>query len=414
MAQHASYAKTIVLALVVAVIGVVGLVAFDWTALPGILGVLLRLLVMLGVIGSLLVTGGGLVCLWRDRLIDQGRRDPIGASLNRVPAPGPLARLGLRALLGRAPRPGDMVMVRPLAEIRSTLDEESSLDGLPFMPEMHRYCGRTFRVHRRVDKIYDMRHKTGMRRLRGTVSLTAVRCTGDHHGGCQAGCQLLWKDAWLRRVPSAAPAGVGVPSALRSSPDATTREPDSYVCQMTRLWEATSVMSRFDLRQDLRPLLSGNVQPGVYLIVMLTRLFNKVQQARGGVDYPSLPGRPADQPVAATPPHEVVEGQVVQVGDRWQISRTLTNGRNKGLWYDRDMVRYCGNTAVAKQRVTQLIHEGTGRMLKLKTSAWILDDLTATGEFHRLCPQNENILWREAWLRPSGASGDRAGSGGRD
>ena len=46
--------------------------------------------------------------------------------------------------------PGDLVTVRPLDEILATLDEQGTLDKLPFMPEMRTFCGRQFRVSRRA------------------------------------------------------------------------------------------------------------------------------------------------------------------------------------------------------------------------------------------------------------------------
>jgi len=48
--------------------------------------------------------------------------------------------------------PGDLVEVRPAAEIFSTLDEKGTLENLPFMPEMIAFCGRQFRVSRRAFK----------------------------------------------------------------------------------------------------------------------------------------------------------------------------------------------------------------------------------------------------------------------
>ena len=39
-------------------------------------------------------------------------------------------------------------------------------------------------------------------RMRNAVHLEGLRCDGQAHGGCQAGCLLYWKEAWLRRVPS--------------------------------------------------------------------------------------------------------------------------------------------------------------------------------------------------------------------
>ena len=49
-------------------------------------------------------------------------------------------------------RSGDVVRVRSAAEIFATLDDRGTLDGLPFMPEMLKYCGRTLPVTQRGGK----------------------------------------------------------------------------------------------------------------------------------------------------------------------------------------------------------------------------------------------------------------------
>lgn len=399
MSHRTSYRKTIALALAVALAGCAGLVAANIAPVPGVMGTVADCLLAVLVLAASSVVAGGLVCLWRDTMIESGLPDPIGASLNRIPSAGILSAVGLRSLLGKAPRPGDTVTVRSLAEIQATLDADSSLDGLPFMPEMHGYCGRTLRVHRRVDKIYDMRHKTGMRRLRDVVTLTAIRCHGAHHGGCQAECQILWKNAWLKRRPADAAVAHDAPDRTVGAAVAEGLAPDTYRCQMTRLWEASLPMSRFDIRQDLRPLLSGNVSLWAYVLVLLTRLFNAVQRVRRGAGFPFMPDRPADVPADLGPQRGLAAGRNVVVQDRAHISRTLTNGRTRGLWYDRDMVRYCGTAAVVQRGVDCIIHEATAKMVRMKTPCWILRDVTATGEFHRLCPQHEYIYWREAWLQ---------------
>ena len=97
-------------------------------------------------------------------------------------------------------RPGDVVEVRPAAEILATLDADGAIDNMPFMPEMARLAGRRFTVSRRVDKICDTIAATGSRRMTDTVYLEDLRCDGSGHGGCQAGCRIYWKEAWLRRV----------------------------------------------------------------------------------------------------------------------------------------------------------------------------------------------------------------------
>lgn len=399
--HRVSYWKTIALALAVAAVSLACLVAINTAHISGALVAVASFMMAVALLVSSLIAAGGSVCLWRDYRIESGMLDPIGASLNRVPSTGLLSALGLRSLLGNSLRPGDIVTVKSLAEIRSTLDTDSALYGLPFMPEMDAYCGRTFRVHRRVDKIYDMRHKTGMRRMSDVVSLNAVRCNGAYHNDCQAACQILWKDDWLRRLPASALEDTCLPTDAVMVSDADKVEPDSYVCQMTRLWEASQPMSRIDIRQDLRPLLWGNVTPGAYLFVVLTRLFNTFQRLRGGLEFPIMPYRSKGNPSAQVPQQSLAVGQSVMVQDRANISQTLINGRTKGLWYDRDMVRFCGNASVVQQRVDHIIHEATGKMVNMKTPSWILRDMTATGEFHRLCPQHEHIYWREAWLRPA-------------
>ncbi len=97
-------------------------------------------------------------------------------------------------------RVGDLVEVRTKEEILATLDERGTLDNMPFMPEMLSFCGKTFRVFKHAHKVDDRIERTGLRRLDHCVILDAVRCSGEGHGSCQAGCNILWKETWLRKV----------------------------------------------------------------------------------------------------------------------------------------------------------------------------------------------------------------------
>src|SRR5256885_10293493 len=91
--------------------------------------------------------------------------------------PGQSYRLNLRA--------GELVEVRSESEILSTLDENGTLEDLPFMPEMLQFCGKRFRVYRRADKTCDTIHNTGIRRMKDCVHLEELRCGGGDHGGGQ-------------------------------------------------------------------------------------------------------------------------------------------------------------------------------------------------------------------------------------
>jgi len=96
-------------------------------------------------------------------------------------------------------RPGDVVELRPAAEILATLDSNASLGGMPFMPEMLQHAGKRLTVSRRVEKICNNVDDTQTpgRRMRSTVHLEELRCDGSGHDGCQLGCRIYWKEEWL-------------------------------------------------------------------------------------------------------------------------------------------------------------------------------------------------------------------------
>lgn len=95
---------------------------------------------------------------------------------------------------------GEFVEVRPIKEILSTLDAQGKLRGLRFTPEMARYCGRKFKVYRKINKI--LLETTGeLRKIRTpTFLLEDVFCDGSAHGGCDRSCFCFWRREWLRKV----------------------------------------------------------------------------------------------------------------------------------------------------------------------------------------------------------------------
>ena len=46
--------------------------------------------------------------------------------------------------------PGDWVEIRPRAAVAETLGQDGTLDALPFLPEMVRYCGARLPVRARA------------------------------------------------------------------------------------------------------------------------------------------------------------------------------------------------------------------------------------------------------------------------
>ncbi|MPY90340.1 MAG: hypothetical protein GEU99_20755 [Luteitalea sp.] len=300
-----------------------------------------------------------------------------------------------------------MVRVRSAGEILATLDDEGATDGIPFMPEMWKYCGRTFQVHRVVDKINDWsgRTGTGLRGLKGFVTLGNVRCDGCAHGGCQAECQILWHERWLVQGKQAGERIRPVDEAIHPRYKVVTcgtrraaRGRPAYKCQITELVRASRPLQPWDIRQDLRPLISGNVDLAAFLVAVLTAMFNAVQRLRGGMGYPMMPPQRSSGP---TPSDDLglQRGEKVVVQDKEHIGRTLYRSRNRGLWFGAETLRFCGQAFQVRNRVERMIDESTGEMVFPKTPFIVLETATSTGEFLRFCPQNEYVYWREIWLK---------------
>src|SRR5215510_2383055 len=102
-------------------------------------------------------------------------------------------------------RCGDLVQIRSKEEILRTLDTNGQLEKLPFMPEMFEFCGKQFRVFKRAHKTCDPPNGVGGRRMARAVHLEGLRCNGEAHGGCQAGCLLFWKEEWLTKIEDPPP-----------------------------------------------------------------------------------------------------------------------------------------------------------------------------------------------------------------
>jgi len=297
-------------------------------------------------------------------------------------------------------RPGETVEVRSLPEILATLDEQGCLQGMPFMPEMARFCGHRFQVHRRVDKVWEYAHGTGLRGVRDAVLLKTLRCGGESHGGCQAACQLIWKEAWLRpptaHVSKAAEAGH--PPDLDARTHVSVDGDRRYVCQMTEIIRASTPISPRDLRHYWRDLTTGNVRLVPLLVALSIRMFNAMNWRLRGVPWPVLASLESD-----SSPHEELglrPGDLVRVKSKHEIEATLNRKlRNRGLEFGTDMLFCCGGSYRVAARVDRIVDERTGELLVFKTPSIVLEGANANGGTV-LTPQNEYFFWREIWLEP--------------
>jgi len=329
-------------------------------------------------------------------------------------------------------RTGEVVEIRSKEEILATLDELGQLNALPFMPEMLKFCGRQFRVFKSAHKTCDTIEKTGGRRMKGAVHLEGLRCDGEDHGGCQAGCLLFWNEAWLKRVgqPDTQPESLKTTQTVgrcseeslmravyRIEPQETADGEPTYRCQTTELLKFTSPLRWWDLRQYIADVTSRNVKLSeicraaafhLFMLVLkigaynfLTSLYDRFQRIRGGVPFPYRQGRLKSTTPAL--PLALRDGEAVRVKSHAEILETLnTQNKNRGLFFDAEMVRYCGGSYHVLRKVERIIEEKTGKMKKLPNDCIILDGVTCRAHFSNLrlfCPRAIYPFWRQAWLK---------------
>jgi len=327
-------------------------------------------------------------------------------------------------------RAGEWVEIRSREEILATLDKNGRLENLPFMPEMFQYCGRKLRVYKRADKTCEYTQEWSIRRMNDAVHLEDARCDGSGHNGCEASCLIFWKEAWLKRAengvvyadslrqpapPAVAANGVCDTKTVLAASCATSSEGEViYTCQATDVPKFTSYMSFWDPRQYIRDLRSGNLDSGyardtrghrlldfVLAVLRLLQasivgLFNDLQQRRQGARYPFIEGKAS---ASKTELLNLQPGELVQVRTKEEIVATLDKTqRNRGLWFDSEMLPYCGAIYRVLRRVHRIIDEKTGKMITMKNPCIVLDGVICKSEYHRLCPRAIYPYWREAWL----------------
>ncbi len=304
---------------------------------------------------------------------------------------------------------GDLVEVRYPAEILSTLDEQCSLDGLPFMPEMLQFSGKRFRVYKRAHKACDTIAWSGLRKMKDAVHLETLRCDGQGHDGCEAGCLLFWKEAWLKpvnsdSVSSAPPPEEELPRAYDqlsrftqfSGKDAKGEEIIHYKCQATEMSRATSLLAWWDMRQFWEDWSCGNVPMKMMVRSLLIWFFNKFQIIRRGAQYPYIEGKLEKTPSADI---GLKPGELVRVKSKIEIMKTLNKrNRNRGLSFDREMVKYCGGTFRVLRQVGKIVNDQTGTMMRLPNDCMILDGVICQGDLNKFCPRSILPYWREIWL----------------
>jgi hypothetical protein len=100
---------------------------------------------------------------------------------------------------------GELVRVKSFDDILATLDAENKNRGLYFDPEAVPYCGRSFRILKRVTRILDEKTGRMMEMKNPCFILEGVVCQ-SRYSGCRLFCPrsiyAYWREIWLERVPT--------------------------------------------------------------------------------------------------------------------------------------------------------------------------------------------------------------------
>jgi hypothetical protein len=106
--------------------------------------------------------------------------------------PTPTETLGLR--------PGELVRIKPKAQILPTLNADLLNRGMGFEEEMSRYCGRTARVQARVERCIDERTGRMLTMKTPCIVLEGLVCAGVYNVNCPREFVPFWREIWLERV----------------------------------------------------------------------------------------------------------------------------------------------------------------------------------------------------------------------
>jgi len=342
-------------------------------------------------------------------------------------------------------RAGELVEVRSKEEILASLDAEGCIEGMPFMPEMLEYCGRQVRVSVVAHKSCDTVRKTWTgRRVQSAVHLEGARCSGAAHSGCQADCNIYWKDAWLKPVaaasrapsetppvgrPSSAPVNVDAAHAActeqtlhqRTRVPAGSQQPEAlYSCQATQLYEASEPLPWWDLRQYAFDVTTRNSSPRRVLGVLwlfalrwlvqhtpigfklIKRISDNAHLRMTGRPAPAISGQIRHGERTPTGRLDLQRGERVRIKPLTQIEQTLDEKQsNRGMFFDHEMLPFCGEEFLVRDRVTRIIDESNGKMLQMKEPCITLEGVVCKSQYNAcrlLCPRAIRPYWREIWL----------------
>lgn len=284
-------------------------------------------------------------------------------------------------------RTGDIVLVRPMEEIKKTLDDKMQTAGVEFMPGMDRFCGQKATVVKPITYIFDER-AWRLLKCKDLFILDGIICEGAgmyEKEGCQRGCHYFWKSVWLRKIST------DVREKLTQEESVAQPETldDGGGCQFKGVCEAIDIISKelniFDrgwlLFLRLKSALRRRAQ-------RLTRFLPEaVPGSTGIINRSGIPS------VKILPYTEIVK-------------RLDPDGTTEGVKFVPAMQPFCGTTRRGLKPVKYFFDERAWKMRKLK-NVFLFEDCICSGQeifYEKDCDRGCFFYWHESWLDKDGSA----------
>jgi hypothetical protein len=145
-------------------------------------------------------------------------------------------------------------------------------------------------------------------------------------------------------------------------------------------------------------LRSGNVKLGRALSVLLWSVRDTLRRSLRLQPVPAINGKCAG-PTPSGRIHGLQVGDWVEVRSKEEIEATLNrHHKNRGLWFDIEMLAYCGRKMRLLKKVDRIVEERTGALIELPNDCWIIEGAACTGHISRrrlFCTRKIYPYWRE-------------------
>ena len=281
----------------------------------------------------------------------------------------------------------NVVYVKEFDEIVKSLDQNDSLNGVQFMPEMIKYCGTKQELLAPVKRV-----KSDKRRfidklgyLEDVYLLENTWCDGEHHNNCSRKCRILWHEEWFTEEE---------PQSMENTneTDLMLNNHDPLLCQSTTIDKAMTHISSSFFKNIFEWFYIQNTSLKDIVLDVLDSLYYiyfSLTHEKVGI-------------LIRTPTNDIglKVGDKVRVKSFDEIKATLdTKGRNRGLGFQTEMIKFCGKGVFTVSDVmNNAISEYTDEIKKVKSSV-LLKETFCDGRFHRRCGRKCPHIWREIWLK---------------